>query len=207
MIKNFYDQHICPHMIDFFMNMNIIKKQRLKVIPNAKGKVLEVGIGSGLNLEFYDQNKVSKIYALDPHPKLEKMTRKRADKQGIEIEFFPVMAEKIPLEDHFFDTIVCTYTLCSIEDPIKALKEMKRVLKPAGQYIFSEHGLAPEENVIRWQNRLNPIQNLIGGGCNLNRDIPKLIEDGGYKIGELNKGYIPGPKFISYHYWGHSVPV
>ena len=207
MLRNFYDQHICPHIIDFFMNMNIIKKQRLKVIPNAKGKVLEIGIGSGSNLEFYDQNKVSKIYALDPHPKLEKMTKKKAKELGIEIEFFPVMAEKIPLEDHFFDTIVCTYTLCSIEEPIKALKEIKRVLKPVGQYIFSEHGLAPEENVVRWQNRLNPIQNLIGGGCNLNRDIPKLIEEGGYKINELNKGYIPGPKFISYHYWGHSVPV
>ena len=207
MFRNFYDLHICPHIIDFFMNMNIIKKQRLKVIPNAKGKVLEIGIGSGSNLEFYDQNQVEKIYALDPHPKLADMTKKKADKLGIEVDFFPVKADKIPIEDHFFDTIVCTYTLCSIEDPIKALKEIKRVLSPSGQYIFSEHGLAPEENVVLWQNRLNPIQKVIGGGCNLNRNIPNLIEESGYKIDELNQGYIPGPKFISYHYWGHSVPI
>ncbi len=207
MFRNFYDLHICPHIIDFFMNMNIIKKQRLKVIPNAKGKVLEIGIGSGSNLEFYDQSQVEKIYALDPHPKLEDMTKKKADKLGIEVDFFPVKADKIPIEDHFFDTIVCTYTLCSIEDPIKALKEIKRVLSPSGQYIFSEHGLAPEENVVLWQNRLNPIQKVIGGGCNLNRNIPHLIEESGYKIDELNQGYIPGPKFISYHYWGHSVPI
>ena len=207
MFRNFYDLHICPHIIDFFMNMNIIKKQRLKVIPNAKGKVLEIGIGSGSNLEFYDQSQVEKIYALDPHPKLADMTKKKADKLGIEVDFFPVKADKIPIEDHFFDTIVCTYTLCSIEDPIKALKEIKRVLSPSGQYIFSEHGLAPEENVVIWQNRLNPIQKVIGGGCNLNRNIPNLIEESGYKIDELNQGYIPGPKFISYHYWGHSVPI
>ena len=207
MFRNFYDLHICPHIIDFFMNMNIIKKQRLKVIPNAKGKVLEIGIGSGSNLEFYDQNQVEKIYALDPHPKLADMTKKKADKLGIKVDFFPIKADKIPIEDHFFDTIVCTYTLCSIEDPVKALKEIKRVLSPSGQYIFSEHGLAPEENVVLWQNRLNPIQNVIGGGCNLNRNIPYLIEESGYKIDELHQGYIPGPKFISYHYWGYSVPI
>ena len=207
MFRNFYDLHICPHIIDFFMNMNLIKKQRLKVIPNAKGKVLEIGIGSGSNLEFYDQSQVEKIYALDPHPKLADMTKKKADKLGIEVDFFPVRADRIPIEDHFFDTIVCTYTLCSIEDPIKALEEIKRVLSPSGQYIFSEHGLAPEENVVTWQNRLNPIQKIIGGGCNLNRNIPNLIEESGYKIDELNQGYIPGPKFISYHYWGHSVPI
>ena len=125
-------------MIDFCMNMKIIKKQRLKVIPNAKGRVLEIGIGSGANLEFYDRNNVSKIYALDPHPKLAEMTKMKAEKLGIEIEFFPVMAEKIPLEDHFFDTIVCTYTLCSIVEPIKALREIKEFYLPQVN-IFSQN--------------------------------------------------------------------
>jgi len=188
------------------MKNKVIKKQRLKVIPKAQGIVLEIGIGSGLNLDFYDKKKISKIYALDPHPKLTEMSKKKAKELEIDLELFQRPADEIPLKEHFFDTVVCTYTLCSIEDPIKALKEIKRVLKPKGIFLFSEHGLSPEKKIARWQDRLNPIQNVLGGGCNLNRDIPKIINESGYTIAELNKGYIPGPKFLSYHYWGQSKP-
>ena len=207
MLKKFYDLHICPHLIDFFMKNKVIKKQRLKVIPKAQGKVLEIGIGSGLNLDFYDKKKVDKIYALDPHPKLAQMSKKKAKELQIDLEFFERSAEDIPLEDNFFDTIVCTYTLCTIEDPIKALKEVKRVLKPEGRYLFSEHGLSPDENIASWQKRLNPIQNVLGGGCHLNRDIPKIIDQSGFSLIDLGQGYIPGPKFMSYHYWGQSTPT
>ena len=205
MFKQFYDKHLCPHIINFFMDDKIIKKQREKVVPKAYGRVLEIGIGSGHNLDFYDYSKVEEIYALEPHPKLTEMSQKKASQLDVNLKILELSAEENPLEDESFDSVVCTYTLCTIPDPGKALLEVKRVLKNGGSFIFSEHGLAPEPSVQKWQNRLNPLQNAIGGGCNLNRNIPQIIEKSGLKTKELDLGHIPGLTLISYNYWGLSL--
>ena len=205
MFKELYDKHLCPHIINFFMDDKIIKKQREKVVPKAYGRVLEIGIGSGHNLDFYDYSKVEEIYALEPHPKLIEMSQKKASQLDIKLKVLDSSAEENPLENESFDSVVCTYTLCTIPDPDKALLEVKRVLKNGGSFIFSEHGLAPEASVQKWQNRLNPLQNAIGGGCNLNRNIPLIIEKSGLKTKELDQGHIPGLTLISYNYWGFSL--
>lgn len=166
------------------------------------GEVLEIGIGSGLNLAFYDADKVSSIIGVDPAAQMQPLARKRASAIGIPVEMLPVDVQGIQAETERFDTIVMTFTLCSIKDPLSALKEMARVLKPQGQLLFCEHGLAPDATVERWQQRLTPFRKPIAGGCHLNRDIPALIESGGFRIEHMSAEYLAGPKPMSYVYSG-----
>ncbi len=179
--------------------------QRKKVVPLAKGRVLEIGIGSGLNLQFYDSSNVEYIWGLDPSAQMRKMAEKRAIDIHFEVEFIGLSDDEIPLESNSVNTVLVTYTLCTIPDVFQALSEMSRVLMPGGELIFCEHGLAPDEDVRRWQNRMNPIWKRMGGGCNLNRPIPNLIEQGGFKINNIETMYIPGWKPASYNYWGSAV--
>ena len=178
----------------------VFTRQRKKVVPLARGRVLEIGIGSGLNLGYYDPEAVQHVWGLDPSAAMWQM----ADTAGVKfgVEFLEAPAERIPLEKGIADTILVTYTLCSVPNIIEALKDMRRVLKPGGELIFCEHGAAPDENVKKWQERLNPLWSMFSGGCNLNRSIPALIEQGGFNVRTLDTMYLPVWKPAAFNYWG-----
>ena len=181
-------------------------RQREKLVPHARGRVLEVGIGSGLNLPYYDAARVSKVWGLDPAPEMAKMARQAVDSLPFEVEFIGLPADEIPLEDNSIDTVVVTYTLCTIPETTPALHQINRVLRPGGELLFCEHGVAPDASVRRWQDCLNPVWKRLGGGCNLNRPIPALIEEGGFRTRKLDNMYIPGWRPASFNYWGAAVP-
>lgn len=202
----FYDKHILPHFLNCACGSKPIKYQREKVVPMAEGLVLEVGIGSGLNIPYYDAAKVDKILGLDPSEELNRMALKVAEDKGIPVEFILSGAEAMPLPDNHVDTVLVTFTICTIPEVAAANKEMLRVLKPGGKMIFCEHGLAPDTNVSKWQSRIDPIWGKIAGGCHLNRDIPGLITAAGFEIEAMEQMYLPGtPKFAGYNYWGTAV--
>ena len=200
-----YDRYVLPRMLDFMMGLEPIMRQRAKVVPLAHGRVLEIGIGSGLNLSFYDKNKVSKVVGLDPSPELAVMARRRAAEAGIEVDWLALSSERIPLPDDSVDSIVITYTMCTIPDVHSALVEMRRVLKPGASMYFSEHGLAPDDNVRKWQNRLNPYWGKIAGGCNINRNVPRLLDAAGLRAQRIDTMYLPGPRPMTYTYWGSAT--
>jgi len=199
-----YTRFILPKIVNVTCGTKPCMRQRAKVVPFAFGSVLEVGFGSGLNLAFYDKAKVWHVWALDPSRELWEMAEERVRGAGVPVEFLLAGAEEIPLPDRSADTVLVTYTLCTLPDVARALREMARVLKPGGELVFTEHGLAPDENVRRWQNRLNPIWSAFGGGCNLNRPIPSLLEQGGYRLREISSMYIPGWRPASFNYWGRA---
>ena len=203
-----YDKYILPKLLNCLCSAEPIGKQRQKIVPFAEGAVLEVGIGSGLNLPFYDKSKIDKIWGLDPSKELNKMAAQVASEEGLEIDFIISGAENIPLQDNEVDTVLITYTMCTIHEVKKANEEMRRVLKPEGKMIFCEHGKAPDENVFNWQKRINPLWRKIAGGCNLHRNIPNLIEESGFKLEKLDPMYLPStPKFAGYNYWGSARPI
>ncbi len=199
----FYDCHILPRVLNWSCGAKPVRKQREKVVPLAEGRVLEVGIGTGLNLPFYDPAKIERVIGLDPAEQMLSRAKIRSDVLPFTVEYLALEGENIPLEADSVDTVLMTYTLCTIPDGIAALQGMRRVLKPGGRLIFCEHGKAPDEAVQRWQNRLNPLWGCIGGGCHLNRDIPALIEAAGFAIDDLQQMYLPGtPRFAGFNYWG-----
>ena len=202
MIKNFYEKNILPPLLNCCCGTKPITYQRKKIIPEANGDILEIGVGSGLNIPFYDKNKVSKIIALDPSEDLNSMAKIKAKANNLNIHFLTGVAEDIQIADSSIDTIVITYTLCTIPEPEKALSEIKRVLKTNGKILFSEHGLAPDDKVVNWQNKINPIWNKVFGGCNLNRDIPSLFKAAGFAL-TYEQMYLPStPKFVGFNSWG-----
>jgi len=201
-----YGRYILPKVVHFACGLKPNMRQREKVVPRAHGRVLEIGIGSGLNLPYYDSTKVSKLWGLDPSPEMTRMARRAAASLPFEVEFIGLPGEEIPLEDRSIDTVVVTYALCTIPDTAAALRQISRVLRPGGELIFCEHGAAPDASVRRWQDRLNPVWKRFGGGCNLNRPIPALIEAGGFRIKELDTLYLPGWRPASFNYWGAAVP-
>lgn len=201
-----YDKYVLPRVIHFTCGLKPNMRQREKVVPHARGRVLEVGIGSGLNLPFYDPARVSKVWGLDPAPEMTRIAEGAARALPFEVEFIGLPGDEIPLEDGSVDTVVVTYTLCTIPDTAAALRQMGRVLRPGGELLFCEHGAAPDASVRRWQDRLNPLWKRLGGGCNLNRAIPELIEAGGFRIKSLDTMYIPGWRPASFNYWGVAVP-
>jgi ubiquinone/menaquinone biosynthesis C-methylase UbiE len=176
------------------------------VVPLAEGKVLEIGIGSGLNLPFYDKTKVDEIWGLDPSEELSEMARAVAIQEGMEVNFISSGAEEIPLPDDHFDSVLITYTMCTIPEVIRANTEIRRVLKNQGKMIFCEHGAAPDDNIRKWQKRINPFWGKIAGGCNIDRNIPSLIQDSGFDIIEIEEMYLPNtPKIAGYNFWGYAV--
>lgn len=199
----FYDKYVLPRFIGAACGTKPILKQRDKVVPHCEGRVLEVGMGTGHNLDFYDPAKVDMVFGLEPAPDMVKRAKPLAEKAPFPVEFIDLPGEEIPLEDNSVDTVLLTYTLCTIPDTLKAMQNMRRVLKPGGKLIFSEHGRAPDAAVEKWQNRLNGVWGKIAGGCNINRDIPTLIEAGGFNITNLDQMYVPStPKILGYTYWG-----
>lgn len=204
MPETWYERHILPYLLDLACSVSPIRRQRMKVIPQAEGKVLEVGIGTGLNMPFYDRSRVKLIVGVDPGLRMHRLALKRSLQAGIDVELIGLSAERIPVKDASFDTVVCTYTLCTIPDPIRALKEMRRAMKPGGKLLFSEHGKSPDANVLKWQTRVQPYWKKVAGGCMLDRNIPALLEEAGFQS-DVQSLYLPGPKILSYHYWGEAV--
>ena len=199
----FYKKYFLPKIAHFLCSHEIITEQRQKIIPQAKGHVLEIGIGSGLNLSFYDPEKVDHVWGLDPSEEMWNLANTH-DIQ-FDVEYLQAPAERIPLKDKIADTVVVTYTLCTVTNIIDTLREMRRVLKPGGELIFCEHGAAPEKRVRLWQDRINPIWRKIAGGCNLNRQIPELLEQEGFKIQEIDTMFIQGFKLASFNYRGTAM--
>ncbi|HSU31143.1 MAG TPA: class I SAM-dependent methyltransferase [Bryobacteraceae bacterium] len=197
-----YARYVLPRIIDLAMRNKEAARLRAAWIPHARGEVLEIGIGSGLNLPFYSPQ-VEHVYGVDPSLELQRIARKRLRAGGIQIEFLPQSAEeKLPLADASIDTIVMTWTLCSIPNAPEALKQVKRLLKPGGRLIFLEHGRAPDHGVVAWQDRLTPLWKQIAGGCHLNRKVDELITVAGFQITELKTFYLPGPRPMTYTYQG-----
>jgi ubiquinone/menaquinone biosynthesis C-methylase UbiE len=197
-----YDKYVLPKIIDSACKQKPNMMQREKIIPLASGNVLEIGIGSGLNLPFYDKEQVKHLMAIDPSIDIWNKNKIDPNDFPFDFEFAQAFAENIPCNNNSFDTVVITYTLCSIPDTKKAFEEIRRVLKPNGKLVFCEHGKAPDKAVEKWQNLINPVWKRFGGGCNLNRDIPLIIENNGLKINGLETMYLPGWKPASFNYWG-----
>ena len=200
----FYSDIILPRLCDLAMRNKQLRPYRERVIGAAEGRVLEIGVGSGRNLPFY-RSPVTELLALEPAPKLIAMAQ-HAPRPGTPVNFIEASAEAIPLDDRSVDTVVTAWTLCSIPDAGIALTEMRRVLRPGGQLLFVEHGMAPDRNVRRWQDWLTPAWKCISGGCHLNRPISKMIEATGFRIERVETGYMPGPKAMTFMYEGRARP-
>ena len=199
---SWYEDNILPRMINLACSSKPTRMQREKIVPRASGDILEVGFGSGLNLPHYDRDKVRHIWGLEPAEGMRKIAAKPIAESGMDVELIDLPSEEIPLDDNCVDTVLVTYTLCTIPDVASALEGMRRVLKPGGKLLFCEHGRAPDANVVKWQERLNPGWKKIAGGCNMNRDIPEILAVAGFEIKDDNRMYIPGIKALCYNYWG-----
>lgn len=197
-----YNKYLLPKVIDWACRQNSSRKQREKVIPYAYGNVLEIGIGSGLNLPFYNKENVKHLTAIDPSIEIWNQNKFNIKNLPFDVDFIKASAENIPANNNCFDTVVITYTLCSIRDTIAALDEIKRVLKINGQLLFCEHGKAPDKSTQKLQNFINPVWKILGGGCTLNKNIPSIIQNNGFKINKIDVMYIPGWKPASFNYWG-----
>ncbi len=201
-----YDRYVLPRLVDFFMRGEALATERARLVPLASGEVLEVGIGSGLNIPFYGP-KVERLYGVDPSSELLAMVRRKINHLPFPVELLCRSAEQLPLDNESIDTAVATWTLCSIADPSAALSEMKRVLKPKGHLLFVEHGFSPEPKVQVWQNRINPIWKKLAGGCNLNRKIDDLLTSAGFRILQIRTTYLPGPRPMTYTYQGSATAI
>lgn len=201
-----YARFVVPALIDLAMRQRRLEEYRRHIVPAARGRVLEIGVGSGRNLPLYGEG-AEIVLAIDPsRPLLEKAVR-RAEKARVPIDLRQGSAMEIPFEDKSLDTVVMTWTLCSIADPARALGEVRRVLKPEGALLFVEHGLSPDPGVARWQIRLTPLWRHVAGGCRLDRKVDRLIADAGFRINTLKNFYAEGPRPLTYFYEGRAEPV
>lgn len=204
---NIYHKYCLPHILNLACSLKVVQKQREKVVPLAKGRVLEIGMGSALNIPYYDPKKIEFVWGLEPSVGMRKKAQSSIKKAPFEVRWLDYSSEEIPLDNKSVDTIVLTYTLCTISDWYKALQAMRRVLKQDGTLIFCEHGEAPDASVRKWQERINPLWKKMAGGCNLNRPIPQLIEEGGFNIKTIESQYIDGPKIAAFNYWGTATHI
>jgi len=205
-VAAFYEQRILPLLVDRAMRQRPLEPFRREVVPPARGRVLEVGVGSGLNLPLYG-HAVEGLVGLDPSPRLLSMARRRDAREGAQLRLLQASATEIPLENASVDTVVLTWTLCSIPDPVAALREMRRVLAPDGTLRFVEHGLSPLPRVQSWQRRLTPIWRRLAGGCHLDRKVDDLLREAGFEISELRTAYARGPRPLTYMYTGCARPL
>lgn len=202
---SFYDRFILPRLLALAMRNRELVPFRQRVGRAAVGRVLELGIGSGLNLGFYGPD-VTAVIGIDPSPALLRMTEARSRGARFAVELVEAMSERLHLEDRSVDTVVTTWTLCSVGDPVQALREARRVLRPGGRLLFAEHGRAPDPGVVWWQDRLTPAWKRIAGGCHLNRKVDELVRVAGFRMDGLKTGYLPGPKPITFMYEGQARP-
>ncbi|MDJ0642958.1 MAG: class I SAM-dependent methyltransferase [Erythrobacter sp.] len=202
-LKQWYDAHLMPRLITCACSQKPILKRRAGLIPLAKGDVFELGCGGGINQQYYDVSAVSSYAGIDPHAGLLEDTIAAAKAKGWPADIREGVGEAIPFPDRFFDTVVCTFTLCSVEDPAKVLSEMRRILRPGGQALFLEHGRAPDANVAKWQDRIEPYWKPMAGGCHLTRPIGSAFRGAGFEVEPLGQGYLPkAPKFAGWNEWG-----
>lgn len=202
-IKAWYDAHIMPRVITMACGQRAIEKRRRQVIPLAQGRVFELGCGGGLNQALYDGAKVTSFSGIDPHSKLLDGARERAKARGWEHDIREGRGEDIPFADSSFDTVVCTYTLCSVDDPVRVLEELRRILRPGGVLLFLEHGRAPDPEIARWQERIEPVWKPLAGGCHLTRPIGAALRGAGFDVEPIGQAYLPkAPKVMGWMEWG-----
>ena len=198
-----YERWVLPRLIDLAMRNKEVTRYRRRLVPAAAGSVLEIGAGSGLNLPFYGPQ-VTRLHALDPSQALQAMASRKLAQAAFPVDLLLGSAEEIPLTDRSVDTVVTTWTLCSIPDVAKALREARRVLKPGGSLLFVEHGHAPDTGVARWQRRIEPVWKPLAGGCHLTRRIDHLVRGAGFEITAMENGYLKGPRPFTYTYCGRA---
>ncbi|MEZ5937284.1 MAG: class I SAM-dependent methyltransferase [Hyphomonadaceae bacterium] len=205
---NLYERYILPHALTCAYRTKPICRQRKKIVPRAHGRVLELGMGPGLNLPFYDATRVSEVIGVDPSNQLLKKAEVVAREVAFPVRCLSTTAEQMEMPNASIDTLLVTFTLCTIPDAVSAMAVCRRVLKPDVDVLFCEHGLAPDAGVAKWQNRLNPVWKALAGGCNLNRPIPSLLDKAGYRIDEMETMYLPStPRFAGFSYWGRAHPI
>jgi len=199
----FYTRNIAPYLIHGACALGIITEQRRKIVPLATGNVLEIGIGSGLNIPLYDANKVKSVIGIDPDPKMNAIGKSRLENADFDLQVLQESAEQMPLESKTIDTALVTYSFCSIPKPELALAEIRRVLKPGGRLLFCEHGRSTNPGTAKWQDRVNPIWKSLAGGCNINRNMAELISGAGFNINDLENYSLTGtPGIVGFHYRG-----
>ncbi len=202
----FYRDHIYPHLVSTLGDPKPIQRIRQRIVPLAHGEVLEIGVGPGVNFGHYNPSKISKIYALEPNSGMIRLAERQRRHTKLDIQFLDLPGELIPLEDRTVDTVVSTFTLCTIRGVVEAIRGIKRVLKPTGKLIFLEHGLAPDPRVQRWQRLWEPINRCVLEGCHLSRDIPSLLTQGGFQVEQMESAYIAEfPKAWTYCWWGTAI--
>ena len=203
----FYKDRVYPHLVTMLGNPKPIREVRQRILPLAEGRVLEIGVGPGVNFVHYDPAKVNKVYALEPNPGMIRMAEQQRRGTKLDVEFLDLPGEHIPLGDGSVDTVVSTFTLCTIPGVVEAIRGIRRVLRPGGKFIFFEHGLSPDPRVRRWQKWSEPLFHLAFEGCHVTRDIPSLIRQGGFKIEQMDAAYLaPFPKSGSHCWWGTAIP-
>jgi SAM-dependent methyltransferase len=203
----FYRNHIYPHLVARLGDPPPIREIRRKIVPLAQGEVLEIGVGPGVNFAHYNTAKVTKVHALEPNPGMIRLAERENGQTKLDLEFLDLPGERIPLQDASVDAVISTFTLCTIPGVAQALAGIRRVLKPGGKLIFFEHGLSPDPRVRHWQERCEPINRCIFGGCHLTRDIPSLLTQSGFQIQEIEVAYVADfPKPWTYCWWGTAIP-
>ena len=207
-MPNLWEKYAVPRLIRFACSQPAVMKDRSKIVPKAEGQVLELGCGGGINLQFYDRERVEKLTGLDPSAELLDYTRSEAASRGIDMEILDGIGEAMPFQDDSFDTVLTTFTLCSVQDGAQVLKEMRRVLKPDGKILFLEHGRAPDSGPEKWQQRLEPMWKHIAGGCHLHRQVIKKFESNGFAVADTDSHYAPKtPRFLGWMEMGEARPT
>jgi ubiquinone/menaquinone biosynthesis C-methylase UbiE len=202
----FYRDHVYPRLVDWLGDPSPIRNIRRQIIPLAQGTVLEVGVGSGANFPHYDPARVSKLYALEPNPGMIRLAERQLQRTKLNVEFLDLPGERVPLEAGTVDTVVSTFTLCTIPGIVEAIRSLERVLRPDGKLVFFELGLSPDPAVQRWQKRLEPVYHWLFQGLYLTRDIPSLIKQGSFQIKQMKTGYlVQFPKLSSHYWWGTAI--
>jgi ubiquinone/menaquinone biosynthesis C-methylase UbiE len=200
-MKQWYEDHVLPRLLDIACGQQFISQYRNKVVPQAQGRVLEIGLGTGLNFPFYEPSRIKSIVGIEPGKSMHALALKRSKTAGLSVQLMALSAEKIPVPDHSFDSVVSTFTLCTIVNPLAALKEIRRSLVKGGRFFFVEHGLAPDKSVALWQRRIEPVWKHVAGGCHLSRNMPALMREAGFEV-VFESRYLGSPKPFLYVYWG-----
>lgn len=207
-MASLYDRFVLPRLLKCACSSPPVMKQRAKVVPHAEGRVLELGIGMGLNLALYDAGKVASVTGVDPAPELRAIAEAAPRDPRIGVKVEDGTAEALPFETGSFDCVVCTFTLCSVHTPAAALSEARRVLKPGGRFLYCEHGLAPDPDVVKWQRRIEPVWKRIAGGCHLTRPVTAAIAGAGFTVRRSDSMYLPRtPRFAGWSEWGEATPA
>ena len=205
-MASLYDRYVLPKLLKCGCASPPVMKQRAKVVPQAAGRVLELGVGMGLNLDFYDPARVESVTGVDPSPELRAAAQAAPRDPRLVVRVEDGTAEALPFDDASFDCVVCTFTLCSVRSPAQALAEARRVLKPGGRFLFCEHGLAPDPGVAKWQRRIEPVWKAIAGGCRLTRPVTSAIAAAGFEIRRQDSMYLPRtPRFAGWTEWGEAA--